>query len=141
MQSFTGGLKVFLAIEPCDMRKGFEGLTALVAERLKEELRSGALFVFCNKTHTRLKVLYWNGSGLWLLSKRLEKGCFNWPKDLEEGAVQRQAGRLPHPQAGHLCYGLERSSSELHQGTNILDFACLGLVCFGPSALSFGLQR
>jgi transposase len=75
-------------VEPCDMRKGFEGLTALVAGRLKEELRSGALFVFGNRTHTRLKVLYWDGTGLWLLSKRLEKGRFSWPKGLEDGAVK-----------------------------------------------------
>ena len=44
MLSFSGSLRVFLAVEPCDMRKGFEGLTALVAERLKEELRSGVLW-------------------------------------------------------------------------------------------------
>ena len=79
MLSFAGSLKVFLCLEPCDMRKGFEGLTALVAGRLKEDLRSGALFVFSNKTHTRLKVLCWDGTGLWLLCKRLEKGRFSWP--------------------------------------------------------------
>ena len=88
MLSFSGSLRVFLAVEPCDMRKGFEGLTALVAERLKEELRSGALYVFSNKKHTRLKVIYWDGSGLWLLSKRLEKGRFSWPRGLEEGIVK-----------------------------------------------------
>jgi transposase len=86
--SFSGSLRVFLAMAPCDMRKGFEGLTALVATQLKEELRSGALFVFTNRTHTRLKVLYWDGSGLWLLSKRLEKGRFDWPKSLEDGSVK-----------------------------------------------------
>jgi transposase len=58
MLSFAGSLKVFLALEPCDLRKGFEGLQALVSEVLKEELRSGALFVFCNRRRTRLKVLY-----------------------------------------------------------------------------------
>jgi transposase len=88
MLSFTGSLKVFLAVEPCDMRKGFEGLTALVAQRLTEDLRSGALYVFTNKSRTRLKVLYWDGSGLWLLSKRLEKGRFSWPQGLEEGTVK-----------------------------------------------------
>jgi transposase len=80
MLSFPASLKVFLCIDPCDMRKGFEGLTALVAERLKEDLRSGALFVFTNRTHTRLKVLCWDGTGLWLLCKRLEQGRFSWPK-------------------------------------------------------------
>lgn len=88
MLSFPGSLKVFLCIEPCDMRKGFEGLTALVAERLKEELRSGALFVFTNRTHTRLKVLCWDGTGLWLLCKRLERGRFSWPEGMEEGATK-----------------------------------------------------
>ena len=69
MLSFTGGLRVLLAVEPCDMRIGFEGLQ-VVSERLKEDVRSGALFVFTNKRHTRLKVLYFDGAGLWLMTKR-----------------------------------------------------------------------
>jgi transposase len=68
------------------MRKGFEGLHALVSERLDEEVRSGALFVFTNKRHTRLKVLYFDGTGLWLMTKRLEEGTFAWPKLGEIGA-------------------------------------------------------
>lgn len=89
MLSFSGSLKVFLCLEPCDMRKGFEGLTALVAEHLKEDLRSGALFVFSNKTHTRIKVLCWDGTGLWLLCKRLEKGRFSWPNSVLEGSPRK----------------------------------------------------
>ena len=72
MLSFTGSLKVFIALEPCDMRKGLEGLHAAVEERLKEDVRSGALFVFTNKRRTQLKVLYFDGTGLWLITKRLE---------------------------------------------------------------------
>ena len=88
MLSFTGGLRVFLAVEPCDMRKGFEGLHALVGEQLGEDVRGGALFVFTNKRHTRLKVLYFDGTGLWLLTKRLEAGTFAWPKPAEPGAAK-----------------------------------------------------
>lgn len=83
MLSFTGGLKVLVALEPCDLRKGFGGLETLVQERLGEDLRQGALFVFCNRRHTRLKMLYWDGSGLWLLIKRLEQGTFSWPKAID----------------------------------------------------------
>jgi transposase len=79
MLSFTGGLKVFVALEPCDLRKSFNGLEGLVQERLGEDPRGGALFVFTNRAHTRLKILYWDGSGLWVLCKRLEKGTFSWP--------------------------------------------------------------
>lgn len=90
MLSFTGSLKIFIALEPCDMRKGFEGLTGLVAETLKEDLRSGALFVFSNKRHTRLKVLYFDGTGLWLMTKRLEEGTFSWPKSGEIAGTKMQ---------------------------------------------------
>jgi transposase len=79
MLSFTGGLKVFVALEPCDFRKSFNGLEGLVRERLGEDPRAGALFVFTNRRHTRLKILYWDGTGLWLLIKRFEKGTFAWP--------------------------------------------------------------
>ena len=82
MLSFTGSLKVFVAVEACDLRKGFNGLHALVSERLAEDLKSGALFVFSNRRHTRLKIIYWDGTGIWLLTKRLEQGTFSWPQNL-----------------------------------------------------------
>jgi transposase len=83
MLSFTGSLRVFVALEPCDMRKGFDGLSGMVASKLNEDLQSGALFMFSNRSHTRLKIIYWDGSGVWLMAKRLEKGTFSWPKDTD----------------------------------------------------------
>ena len=88
MLSFTGGLKVFVALEPVDLRKSFSGLEDLVSERLGEDLRQGALFVFTNRRHSRLKILYWDGTGLWLLIKRLEQGTFSWPKVVDPGAAK-----------------------------------------------------
>ena len=81
--SFSGSLKVFVAVEACDLRKGFNGLYSAVTERLGEDPRTGALFVFCNRRRTRIKILCWDGTGLWLLTKRLEQGTFAWPKHLD----------------------------------------------------------
>jgi len=83
MLSFSGSLKVFVAVQSCDLRKGFNGLHGLVTERLGEDPRAGALFVFSNRRHTRLKILFWDGTGLWVLTKRLEQGTFSWPRNLE----------------------------------------------------------
>jgi transposase len=83
MLSFSGSLKILVALEPCDMRKGFNGLYGLVGDRLGEDPRTGALFVFINRRHTRLKILYFDGTGLWVLTKRLEKGTFSWPRSVE----------------------------------------------------------
>jgi transposase len=83
MLSFSGSVKVFVAVEPCDMRKGFNGLHGLVTEKLQEDPRQGSLFVFSNRRHTRIKILCWDGTGLWVLTKRLEKGTFSWPKNLD----------------------------------------------------------
>jgi len=88
MLSFSGSLKVFVAVEACDMRKGFNGLHALVTQRLGEDPRAGALFVFTNRRHNRLKILCWDGTGFWVLSKRLEEGTFSWPKNLEPQITQ-----------------------------------------------------
>jgi transposase len=88
MLSFSGSLKVLVALECCDLRKGFNGLHALVAERLGEDVKSGTLFVFSNRRHTRLKMIYWDGTGLWLLTKRLEAGTFSWPKAAEPATTK-----------------------------------------------------
>lgn len=88
MLSFSGGLKILVALEPCDMRKSFNGLQALVSEGFKEDVKQGTLFVFSNRRHTRLKILYWDGSGLWVLAKRLEAGTFSWPKRIEPGQTK-----------------------------------------------------
>lgn len=88
MLSFTGSLKIYVALEPVDLRKSFNGLEALVCERLHEDLRKGALFVFTNRSHSRLKIIYWDGSGLWVLVKRLERGTFAWPRNVDAGATK-----------------------------------------------------
>ena len=72
--------KIYLAVEGVDMRKGFEGLYGAVRDQLGHDPLSGHLFLFTNKTRTRLKVLVWDGSGLWVCAKRLEKGRFRWPQ-------------------------------------------------------------
>lgn len=88
MLSFAGSLKIFVALEACDMRKGLNGLHALVTERLQEDPRAGALFVFTNRRRTRLKILFWDGTGLWVCAKRLEQGTFSWPKSVEPSATK-----------------------------------------------------
>ena len=64
---------------PHDMRKGFDGLSMLAQEALKQEPISGHLFVFRGKRCDLVKVLYWDGQGFCLFAKRLEKGSFVWP--------------------------------------------------------------
>ena len=79
MLAFPAGFKIYLAVEPVDMRKQVNGLWALATERLKEDPRQGAVFAFTNKSLDRLKLLYWDGTGVWVLAKRLERGRFSWP--------------------------------------------------------------
>ena len=71
--------KIYLALDAVDMRKGFDGLYGLVRDQLGQNPLSGHLFLFTNRTRTRLKVLVWDGSGLWVCAKRLERGRFGWP--------------------------------------------------------------
>lgn len=88
MLSFTGALKVFVAVEPQDMRKSFNGLSAIVQEQLKCDPYQGALFLFTNKRRNRLKILFWDGTGLWVAIKRLEQGRFSWPKPSRSGQTR-----------------------------------------------------
>jgi transposase len=88
--------RIFLAAGATDLRKSFEGLSDLVRHRFGEDPLSGHLFVFANRPRTRLKLLYWDGSGLWCCAKRLERGCFSWPKTAPEqtGALRIVAEEL-----------------------------------------------
>jgi transposase len=72
--------KIYLAVEPVDMRKGFEGLFGLVRDQFGQDPLSGHLFLFTNRTRTRVKALVWDGTGLWVCAKRLERGRFRWPE-------------------------------------------------------------
>ena len=76
MLSLSPATRVFLALVPIDGRKGFNGLYTLVKETLQQEPTSGFLFVFLNKRRNRLKILTYDGSGLWLLTKRLDRGTY-----------------------------------------------------------------
>ena len=78
--------RIFLAAGSTDMRKGFNGLSALVQDRLESNPLDGHLYLFCNKRRNRLKVLYWDGSGLWICCKRLERGRYSWPTTQENTA-------------------------------------------------------
>jgi transposase len=87
--------RIYLAVGATDMRKGFDGLFGIVRDRLLVDPLSGHLFAFCNARRNRLKVLYWDGSGLWICTKRLERGRFSWPSGGDEqGRVRMSAQEL-----------------------------------------------
>jgi transposase len=85
------------------MRKGFEGLYGLVRDRLLCEPLSGHLFLFCNAQRNRLKILVWDGSGLWVCSKKLLKGRFSW---IESGDAQGKVV-LSHEELSLLLGGID----------------------------------
>jgi len=85
------GKRVFLACGTTDMRKQINGLTAIVECSFNLDPFDGALFVFCNRSRDRIKILEWDGDGFWLYFKRLEKGHFKWPT-LKDDATMTLTG-------------------------------------------------
>jgi transposase len=81
MISLSSATRVFVAAGFTDMRKSFNGLYGIVAQQLKQDPTSGHVFVFCNRSRNRIKLLLWDGSGLWVCTKRLEQGRFHWQWD------------------------------------------------------------
>ncbi|HQS49779.1 MULTISPECIES: IS66 family insertion sequence element accessory protein TnpB [unclassified Sphingopyxis] len=91
--AFPPSTKIYLSLAPCDMRKGFDGLSAQVRNILQLDPFSGAVFLFRGKRGDRLKALVWDGSGLCVYAKRLERGKFVWPR-AHEGALRLSAAQL-----------------------------------------------
>lgn len=84
MKALAPGTRVYLACKPVDLRKGFNGLAAEVANVLQADPYGGHLFVFRGKRGDYMKVLYWDGTGLCLFAKRFEDGKFIWPPIVNE---------------------------------------------------------
>ena len=80
----TGAVRVMVATKPVDFRKGAEGLAALVREAMTADPFSGAVYVFRAKRADRVKLIFWDGTGMCLFAKRLEDGAFRWP-NMQDG--------------------------------------------------------
>ncbi len=83
----SGAVRVMLATRPVDFRKGMDGLAALVRDAMGADPFSGTIYVFRSRRVDRAKLLFWDGSGVVLVAKRLEAGQFSWPK-IEDGVVR-----------------------------------------------------
>jgi len=105
--------KVYLAAGSTDLRAGFERLCVLVQSVLEQSATSGHLFVFCNASRTRIKILCWDGSGLWLCTKRLERGRYAWPA-VADGSAASAPRRLtlPHSELTLLLSGIDLAKTQ-----------------------------
>jgi transposase len=101
MLNWSAATRVFVAVAPVDLRQSFNGLSSCVQTVLAEDPCSGHLFVFSNRRRNRIKILIWDGSGIWICAKRLERGRFSWPRG--EGA----SARLRAEELTALLTGLE----------------------------------
>ncbi len=95
MIQVTPQMRLFLAVEPVDFRKGIDGLAQVCREQLGSDPFSGGLFVFRNRRATSIKVLIYDGQGFWLCQKRLSKGRFSWwPEKGREGVERLEVHEL-----------------------------------------------
>ena len=101
MLSFSSATRVFVATAPVDLRGSFNRLFALTQTILQQDPLSGHWFVFTNRQRNRVKILFWDGSGLWVCTKRLDQGRFGWPK------AEEQCARLRGEELIALLSGLE----------------------------------
>lgn len=88
-----GPVRVLMATKPVDFRKGMDGLAALVKEQLRVDPFSGVIFCFRAKRADRVKLIFWDGTGLCLFAKRLEQSKFQWPR-IEDGVMRLSAAQL-----------------------------------------------
>lgn len=100
MISFDSIPEIYIAQGTTDLRKGIDQLAAVIQNQFDLSPFEDCLYVFCNRAHNRIKMLYWDGTGFWLLNKRLEKGTFQWDRKGD------QCVSITHQQLKWLLEGL-----------------------------------
>jgi transposase len=96
MIQITPQMRILVAVEPADFRKGIDGLARLCRETLEQDPFGGGMFVFRNRRGTAVKVLVYDGQGFWLCHKRLSRGRFRWWPNQGTGAAQTLAAHQLH---------------------------------------------
>jgi transposase len=99
-------VRVYLCTAPCDMRRSFDGLHALVTSAMQLDAFAGHLFVFSNKRRHRVKILYWDRDGFAVWAKRLEEGTYAMPFDDNANAARRE---ITAQELGALLSGIDLS--------------------------------
>ena len=84
MLDLAGGTTVYLACGVTDLRKSYNGLAAIIKLKFHLDPYSRCMFAFCNRRRTSIKILQWDGSGFWILMKRLDRDSFHWPDTPDE---------------------------------------------------------
>jgi transposase len=110
MLNFAATLRIHLHVAPVDMRKSFQGLTAIAKHEMKGNPVDGSLFVFCNRSRTLVKLLYFDGTGMWVLAKRLERGTYWWPSPEQ---AQGKDLQLRHEALSMLLGGIDLKGGSL----------------------------
>ena len=108
MIHLPASVRVYLCLTPCDMRKSFDSLQALVCEHLELDAFAGHLFVFSSRRKDRVKILYWDRDGFAVWSKRLEEGTYAVP--FEDGAARRR--EITAQELGALLSGIDLSTAK-----------------------------
>ena len=108
MIHLPASVRVYLCLTPCDMRKSFDSLQALVRDHLELDAFAGHLFVFSSRRKDRVKILYWDRDGFAVWSKRLEEGTYAVP--FENGADRRR--EITAQELGALLSGIDLSTAK-----------------------------
>ena len=115
LTDFTGADRVYIACGYTDLRRGIDGLAALVQQQFSLDPFTNTLFLFCGRRRDRIKALYWEGDGFVLLDKRLESGRFQWPRN------ENEARALTPQQYRWLMEGLSVDQPKAHRSVGKME--------------------